>query len=193
MWGNKYKIIVSLKGDLLMKTKDLILCSLFTAITVIMSQLSIPLIGGVPMTLQTFSISLCGIILGAKRGFVSSLTYVFLGAIGLPVFSQFSGGLQAVVGPTGGFIISFPVMAYVIGYISEKTNNKYFIFLGMLLGATINFVFGTLQFSLITNSNLIQAFSACVVPFIPTTILKAILATFMGLRIKKASILVLSM
>ena len=91
------------------KTLDIVYCGIFATITAILAQISIPLPGGVPLTLQTFAVSLAGILLGSKKGFISILVYVLMGAIGLPVFSGFSAGIGAIVGPTGGFILSFPI------------------------------------------------------------------------------------
>lgn len=167
-----------------MKTRDLIICSLFAALTAVLAQISIPLPGGVPLTMQTLAISLAGVILGSKRGFTSILVYVLLGAIGLPVFANFSGGIDKIVGPTGGFILSFPLMALVIGLISEKTKNKFLILLAMILGSIVNYTIGAAQFSVVTNSSLGHAFAVCVAPFIIVGLVKAALATVFGSYIK---------
>ena len=81
------------------KTLNIIYCGIFTTITVILSQISIPLPGGIPLTLQTFAVSLSGIILGGKRAFVSMVVYILMGIIGLPVFSGLSAGITSIVGP----------------------------------------------------------------------------------------------
>ena len=73
------------------KTLDLCMIGVVTAVIVIMAQISIPMPLGVPMTMQTFAITLAGIILGSKKGAVASLIYVLLGAVGVPVFANFSG------------------------------------------------------------------------------------------------------
>ena len=86
--------------------QDICSIAIMTAITVVMAQISIPMPMGVPMTMQTFAITLAGVILGSKKGGLSILVYVLLGAIGVPVFAGFSGGVQNLIGPTGGFIIS---------------------------------------------------------------------------------------
>ena len=77
-----------------MKTKDLVICGLFASITSVLAQIAIPFPGGVPLTLQTLAMSLTGIILGSKRGFIAQGLYVILGAIGMPIFANFTGGLQ---------------------------------------------------------------------------------------------------
>ena len=159
------------------KTLDIVYCGIFATITAILAQISIPLPGGVPLTLQTFAVSLAGILLGSKKGFISILVYVLMGAIGLPVFSGFSAGIGAIVGATGGFILSFPIMSFIIGLICERTDNN---FLAMILGSIPNYLLGAIQFSLVTSSNMYNAFLVCVLPFILVGVIKAVLATIIG-------------
>jgi biotin transport system substrate-specific component len=166
-----------------MNTRDISFIALFTALTVVLAQISIPMPYGVPMTMQTFAISLAGILLGAKKGFFSALLYVLLGAIGVPVFAGLSGGLGIVLGPTGGFILSFPLMAWIIG-LGAQTENKFYLALGLLFGTVVNYICGMAMFSLITSKGLDIAFTACVLPFIPTTIVKLIVSGVVGLRIR---------
>ena len=102
-----------------LKTNELVICSIFASLTAILTQISIPL-PAVPLTMQVFAVALCGLVLGKRLGFISQIIYVLLGTIGLPVFAQFSGGIGIILGPTGGFILSFPIIAFVVGYFSEK-------------------------------------------------------------------------
>ena len=140
----------------------------------------------VPMTMQTFAITLAGIILGSKKGAVASLIYVLLGAVGVPVFANFSGGYQLLVGPTGGFIISFPIMAFIIGLgVEYKNRFKGCFTFCLILGTCINYLFGVVMFCIIMHSTVWVALTACVLPFIPTAILKAILASILGLNLRK--------
>ena len=74
-----------------LKTKELVICSIFASLTAILTQISIPL-PAVPLTMQVFAVALCGLVLGKRLGFISQIIYVLLGTIGLPVFAQFSGG-----------------------------------------------------------------------------------------------------
>lgn len=166
-----------------MKTKDLIICSLFCAITCVIAQISIPL--SVPITMQTLAVSLSGIILGSKKGFFSQLIYIFLGGIGLPVFSGFKGVLQIILGPTGGFIITFPLMAFIISYISEKSDKKFILFISIFIGYIINYIGGLIQFMYITKSNLSSAISICIIPFLFTDFIKILLANIIGYKIRK--------
>lgn len=161
--------------------RDLCFIGAFTAIIVALSQISIPMPYGVPMTLQTFAIPLAGIIIGAKKGTLSTVIYVLLGALGVPVFAGFTGGLGIVLGPTGGFILSFPIMALTAGIGANKGNKGWLIF-GLAIGSIMNYLCGIFMFSLVTASDLNTAFIACVLPFIPTDIIKAILAGVLGVR-----------
>ena len=118
--------------------QDICSIAIMTAITVVMAQISIPMPMGVPMTMQTFAITLAGVILGSKKGGLSILVYVLLAAIGVPVFAGFSGGVQNLIGPTGGFIISFPIMAYIIGLGVEHRKKKGMFVLMLILGTVLN-------------------------------------------------------
>lgn len=165
---------------------DLTAIALCTAVTAIMAQISIPMPMGVPMTMQTFAITLTAIILGAKKGALSALIYVLLGIIGVPVLANFTGGFQALAGPTSGFLCSFPLMAFLIGFGAEQYRSSKAVFLFCLvLGTVLNYVFGVLFFCLITHSSVTAGITACVVPFIPTAILKAVLASVIGLKVKE--------
>lgn len=167
-------------------TKDLIICSIFASITAILSQVSIPIpFTTVPLTMQVFAVTLAGVVLGAKRGFISQTVYVFIGSIGIPVFAQMSGGIGVVLGPTGGFILGFPLMALVVGYFSEKFKNPIYILLGMIVGLLIDYTIGTIMFSVITKMTFNQSIMACIVPFIPLDFMKILLATTVGIGVSK--------
>lgn len=166
--------------------QDLCMTGVLTAVIVIMAQISIPMPLGVPMTMQTFAITLAAVVLGAKLGGLASLIYILLGAIGLPVFAGFTGGLSHIVGPTGGFLISFPIMAFIIGLgidYRHKFKGAFVTFL--TLGTIVNYVIGVIMFCALTGCSVAVGLSACVVPFIPTAILKAILASILGFAIRR--------
>lgn len=164
--------------------RDLCLIGIFTAIISVLAQISIPMPYGVPMTLQTFAIPLAGVVLGAKNGTYATLAYVLLGAFGVPVFAGFSGGFGIVLGPTGGFILSFPLMALAAG-IGVQHNGKAWLAAGLVLGAVLNYICGMLMFTLVTGRGLQTAFVACVLPFIPTAAIKAVLAGISGVKIRR--------
>ena len=169
-----------------LKINELVLCSMFSAITAILSQIYIPLpFTTVPVTLQIFAVALTGIILGAKKGFISVGIYIVLGAIGMPVFAGMTGGLGILLGPTGGFLIACPIMAFIIGYASERYLSCANIIIFMIVGLIIVYLMGTLMFALISKTSIYHSFLLCVVPFIFVDILKLILATSVGISILK--------
>ena len=165
-------------------TKEMTSIAIMTAVTCIMAQIAIPMPAGVPMTMQTFAITLAGVVLGSKAGAVSSLIYLLLGAVGVPVFSNFTGGAQMLVGPTGGFLISFPIMAFVSGLAVEQNKKWKFVVL-LIVAAVLNYVVGVVMFMALMKTNFAAAMMACVVPFIPTAIVKLIVGGMAGIMIRR--------
>jgi len=99
--------------------------------------------GGVPITLQTFFAVISGLILGSRLGAISMTVYMCIGLAGAPVFSKFSGGAGAILSPTFGFIVSFILVAYVAGKIVEKNSSlKAYVSAG-LIATAINYLIGT--------------------------------------------------
>ena len=164
--------------------KDLCMMAVFTAIIAVMAQIVIPMPYMVPMTLQTLAIPLAGIMLGSKKGTISTVVYVLLGAVGAPVFAGFTGGLGTVFGPTGGFILSFPILAFAAGY-GTKKSNKFWLWGGLVAGVVINYLCGVIYFSLYTSNDLITSFTACVLVFIPTDIIKVLIAGLFGVKVRQ--------
>lgn len=168
------------------KIQDLCMIGLFSAILAITAQISIPMPFGVPMTMQSFAVTLAGIVLGSRNGALSTLIYMLVGLIGLPVFANFVGGWQVLAGPTGGFILSFPIMAYLIGLGTElRPKWKFSHWTGIILGTTFNLLCGTIMFCAITQSPFMVGLTTCTLPFIPASIIKAILASMLGLNIRR--------
>ncbi|MCL2095403.1 MAG: biotin transporter BioY [Oscillospiraceae bacterium] len=168
--------------------------SLFAAAIAVCAQIIIPM-PAVPFTLQTFAVPLAGIILGAKKGTLAVLVYILLGMTGVPVFAGFRGGFGVIFGATGGFILSFPVMALIAGIFSDL-QNKFklklknirlrilFLACGLILGAGLNYICGLLFFCYITSRSLGEAFALCVTPFLLPDTLKIILAGGIGVSVR---------
>lgn len=165
-------------------TQDICSIAIMTAITAVMAQISIPMPMGVPMTMQTFAVTLAGIVLGAKRGAISMVVYVLLGALGVPVLAGFGGGFQHLVGPTGGFLLSFPIMAYLIGVGTSRRKQKGMFLLFLVLGTVANYAVGVAMFCILMKASVWTGVTACVLPFIPTAIIKAALASVLGLKLQ---------
>ena len=107
------------------KTKQMVLIALMTAVTCVLGPLSIPLpFSPVPISLTNFAIFLAIFVLGMKSGTISFIIYLLLGAIGVPVFSSFRGGLQVLAGPTGGYLIGFIFLALIMGFALEHFDRK---------------------------------------------------------------------
>ena len=150
-----------------------------TAVTCVLAPMSIP-IGPVPISFTNLAIYLSLYLLGWKMGTISYLMYLLIGAIGVPVFSGFSGGLGKLLGPTGGYIIGFIPMAIISGLVIEKYNNRIFQFVAMVLGTAVCYVLGTAWFCVIMDVGVAAALGMCVIPFIPGDIAKIILALMVG-------------
>lgn len=170
-------------------TKSLVSTGMFTAIIAILSILEFPSPTGVPITLQTFSIALCGYVLGWKQGSLCVFLYVLLGAIGVPVYAGMTGGLSILFGVTGGFLFGFIPMAALCGLKKDTSNQSLSILFG-LLGLAICHILGGLQFSLImtaknnTEISFLTAMLAVSVPYLAKDILSVAGAYFVSLALK---------
>ncbi|MCR8984550.1 biotin transporter BioY [Brevibacillus laterosporus] len=159
--------------------------AIFTAITAVFAQITIPL-PIIPITGQTLAVGLVATVLGSRYGTVSMVLYALLGAIGVPVFAGFSGGPQVLIGPTGGFIFGFIATAFIMGYLLEKTNYTFTMALiANLLGMAVTFLFGVVQLKLVLNLSWASAMAAGVTPFIAGGIIKAVLAAYVGIILRK--------
>jgi biotin transport system substrate-specific component len=171
-------------------TRDMILTALFASLTAVGAYITIPL-PYIPLTLQVFFCILAGIILGSKLGMLSQLVYAVIGLIGLPVFAGGMGGITYIFKPSFGFIIGFIFAAYVIGKIVEsyETINFVNIFLALMAGVIVIYIFGVSYMLLIVNLYLGKvmllsgAIKAGFTPFILADIVKAVLATLLAVQI----------
>lgn len=173
-----------------MKTKDMVLCAVFAAVLCVLAVITIP-IGPVPITLGTLGVMLTASILGAKKGTVSVLVYILLGAIGLPVFSGFHGGFQVIAGPTGGYITAYIFMALFIGIFTKKLPTNKLLAMGKIalfcfIGVIICYFLGTLQFMFVQNTGFVKSLGICVFPFIPFDAAKAVVAGYLAYVLRKA-------
>lgn len=126
------------------RTLILVHIAMFSALMAIGANISSFLvIGGVPITLQTFFAILAGLLLGKRLGAASMIVYAFIGLAGAPVFARFSGGMDTIISPTFGFIVSFVFAAYAAGWIASKMPSKKGFILAALIGTAINYLFGT--------------------------------------------------
>lgn len=167
------------------RLKKMIVSALFASIIGILAQLTIP-IPNIPITGQTLGVGLAATILGAKQGTYTLILYVFMGAVGVPVFSNFSSGLATIFGPTGGYIIGFIPSAWLIGFLLEKTSFRFSnAFFANLIGMVTTLLFGTIWYKWISDVSWSAAFLTGFVPFIIVGIIKAYFASVIGIAIRK--------
>lgn len=164
-------------------TKEIVCAGMFAAILAVLSQISIPMPSGVPVTLQTFAVALTGVVLAWKLGTVSTLVYILLGAIGVPVFSGFSGGLHILVSYTGGFIWGFIVMTLLCGVGIMMKNKVYGVLLGMA-GLAVCHLFGTIQFMIVMQMGFLESFLLASAPYLIKDVISVILAYIIGAQIR---------
>ncbi|MBU3173638.1 biotin transporter BioY [Clostridium estertheticum] len=163
----------------------LTLIGVMAAVICILGPLSLP-IGIVPISLTNLAIYFSVYVLGQKRGTLSYIVYLFIGLVGLPVFSGFSGGFTKLFGPTGGYLIGFIFMAFISGIFIDKFSNKiYMCFLGMILGTIVTYIFGTAWLAYQLNMTFNASLAVGVLPFIPGDIVKMVIALLIGPQIKK--------
>lgn len=166
-----------------MKTKKLILCSLFAAVIAISAPFSVP-IGPVSVTFVLFSLALTAFTLGSRLGAVSTLVYICIGLVGLPVFSSFKGGFSVIASPTGGFVLSYVFVVLILGMCSKTSKKSLTVFL-CAAALLVCYSFGTAWYMFITKSGIAGAMTVCVVPFVPFDIVKLIMAYIVAKAIKK--------
>lgn len=153
------------------------------------SWISIP--AAVPFTMQTFAVFCTLGLLGGRRGSMAVLIYMLLGAVGLPVFSGFRGGIGTLLGPTGGYILGFLLMALLYWLFDRKNSLKLRgMALLLLLGLIVCYAFGTVWFIEVYSKSsgpigLTAALAMCVFPFILPDLIKLVLAMLLVRTLKK--------
>jgi biotin transport system substrate-specific component len=162
-----------------MNIKRMTMISLFAAIitvsVILVPSITIPALD-LSFTLQTLFVILIGFYLKPQDAFFSIMIYVIMGAIGLPVFSQGRGGLSALFGPSGGFIMLFPVIGLLISLFKSKTKNTtYDLVIGFIFSVIVLYSLGTLWLSFSIGIDYLQALYGMLV-FLPFDIVKLMLA-----------------
>jgi len=164
---------------------DVCLIAIGTAVVAALAQVSVPLAAGVPLTLQTFAISFIAVVLG-KKSAIAALVYVVLGAVGLPVFAMFTGGFARIAGPTGGYILSYPIVALVVGWASDS-GNRLKLAASLAAGVAINLGMGTIWLGAVNGLGPKEAFIGGFAPFIVIEVIKMIMAYSFGQEVRKAT------
>lgn len=159
---------------------------MFTAIICVMSQITIPT-QPIPFTLSLFAIFLTGALLPPKFSFLAALTYLLLGAFGVPVYNGMKSGIGHLTGMTGGYLMAYPLMSLITA-LCYKHIKKYKIFalgLGMLLSLITCYLIGTLWFSFVSDNTFFHSLTLCVFPFVFLDLIKIALAISISIVIRK--------
>lgn len=177
------------------KTTSLVICGLFAALTVICAFITIPLgFTPVPVNFAVLAVFLASGITGKKYGTISIGVYILLGAVGLPVFAGFKGGLGVIAGPTGGYIAGYLAAAFIVGLLTDILYKKYintgkikykgiaiFLILDIIMavGLAACYFLGTCWFIISTGTNIGAAMISCVLPFLPGDAIKIFIASLL--------------
>jgi biotin transport system substrate-specific component len=175
-------------NERIINTQKLVLIAFFAATTAVIAPFTIPLpLSPVPLSLSIFAVFLSGAILNKYSAFVSQTVYILLGAVGIPVFSGFRGGLGIITGATGGYIVSYAFMAFIIALILEKTGRSYLTYmLAMLFSLIICYSLGVAWLAVVMKISFFQAFLVGAVPYIAFDTIKALLCAGVAVPINKS-------
>lgn len=166
-------------------TKIIAYTALLAALVCVLSPFAVN-IGPIPLSFGSLGVYIAASLLDFKRGTAAVLTFVLLGAFGVPVFTNFTGGFFKLIGPTGGFIFGYIPCALIIGLIIDKWENKAWIYpLAMIAGTTALYACGTLFYMLQAKVSFAVAFSACVAPFLIGDAIKIAAATALCFPLRK--------
>lgn len=171
------------------RTRDIAYIAIFTALMAVCSWISIPT--AIPFTLQTMGVFLAVGLLGGKRGTIAVLAYVLLGAVGAPVFANFSGGAGILMGQTGGYILGFIASALVMWALERFLGGRLWgLGLSMVLGLLVCYAFGTAWFMVVypmggESVTLWTALTWCVFPYVVFDLLKIALALTLTSQLRR--------
>ena len=183
--------MVGQKNKKPLRAKELSVIGIFTAVTVVLAQIAIPLpFTPIPFSFGLVAVYITGILLKPKHAVFTQVCYLLLGAVGMPVYGNFRGGVGALFGPTGGYLMAYPFMAVIVSMAlnsplsrqSEYLQRKFVVFLmagiSMCIAHMVLYSCGTLWFSTTTGLSVQAALVLTVYPFIPFDVAKIIFCVF---------------
>ncbi|MFJ6808501.1 biotin transporter BioY [Streptomyces anulatus] len=173
-----------------MRTKDLVYVALFAAITVALGlfpAIELPF-SRVPITAQSLGVMLAGSILGARRGGLALLVFGLLVLVGLPVLPGGRGGAGIFVLPSGGFVLSWPVAAFVLGWLTERLWRRYNFPLALALnfvgGVVIVYAIGVPYMAILADISVGKAYTVSAA-FLPGDIVKCVIASLAAVAVRR--------
>jgi biotin transport system substrate-specific component len=177
------------REDALVNVAMMTRTALMAAVTAVAAQIAIPLpFSPVPFTLQVLAVILSGLLLGPRYGALAQAIYVLVGAVGVPVFAQFSGGLGVVLGPTGGYLLSYPLAAAIAGLAAHAAANAttrrralWASFLWGCAGLAVIYALGATWLAVVTQLPFAAALAQGALPFVPFDLIKVALAALVAI------------
>ena len=160
--------------------------ALMAAVLCVIGPIAIP-IGPVPISLMTMVLFIAVFVLGTRNAMIACILYLLIGLAGLPVFTNYQGGIAKVVGPTGGYMVGYIPMILIGGlfiHLSKQIHRRFVSvmvqFAGFVLATIVLYAFGTAWFVISTGTPVGAALGLCVIPFIPGDLVKIVAAIGLG-------------
>jgi len=178
-----------LMWGIIMKIKDITYVALFAAVMGVLGLIPPIMLTftPVPITLQTLGVILAGGILGARLGALSQIVFLLIVAAGMPLLSGGRGGLGVFVGPSAGYLFSYPIVAFCIGYILSRVRTlslKHVLATNLTVGIFLLYIFGVPAQAFVMNLDIVDVIKMSTV-YLPGDILKALLASFVVYKLRK--------
>jgi biotin transport system substrate-specific component len=166
------------------KLRWMVLASLMAALTSVGAYIHVPF-GPVPIVLSTLFVILSGLLLGSRWGPASMALYLLVGAIGIPVFAGGKGGFAHFLGPTGGYLIGYPVSAWITGFISERANRLLLRdVIAVVIGSLTLYGCGVPWLKIVTQMSWSKALLVGVIPFLIGDAIKASVAVILARSVR---------
>lgn len=168
--------------------KNLTYSALFTALISVLTYITIPLpFSPVPITAQSLAVMAAAVILSTKETILAIGTFLFLGIAGVPVFSGGRAGLGVIFGPSGGYLVGFLIGGIIINLLAKNKDNFWHVLIAVITGGIIVIhLLGFIWLSQVTGMGLKEAFLSGSLSFIPGDLFKALLASYLGIRINRS-------
>lgn len=182
-----------------LSVKELSYIGAFTALTAILSQIAVPLpFTPVPLSLGLLAVYATALLLKTRAAMLSQICYLLIGAAGIPVFANFRGGLSALLGPTGGYLIAYPIVAGIVSLALSRAADGITFRLkavaALVTAQIVLYLFGTVWLSVSTNNTFTATLALAVYPYIPLDLAKiaASVVVILPLRFRLARLVSVS-
>ncbi len=166
------------------KLRWMVLASLMAALTAVGAYIHVP-IGPVPIVLSTLFVLLSGLLLGSRWGLASMALYLFVGAIGMPVFSGGRGGFAHFLGPTGGYLFGYVLASWVTGFIAERSRSIFILeIFSVIMGELAIYSLGVPWLKMVTQMSWSKALMVGMIPFLIGDAVKATVALVLARAVR---------